>query len=280
MIGVMLQGGLGNQLFQYACALRLATAHSTRVAINLSLLGNRKVITPRRYELGNFEISGRLMTTEEESLCRVWPLNLLMPGQSTRVVKERTPAFQEDVLRLPCNVCLKGYFQTEKYFLQIEDLIRRELRPKHEHSGWFQSFAEKISAPSSVVVHVRRGDYLTNSTFRPLCKEYFRDSLAYIAERVESPKVFVFSDDLSWCKANIRFPVPTTFVEHDNAALPHVDLSLMTLGSHFIISNSSFSWWGAWLAKHKDKIVVAPTRWFNNTRMPEQDIVPIEWVRL
>jgi hypothetical protein len=280
MIGIILQGGLGNQLFQYACALRLAKAHSTKVAINLSLLRNKRVTTPRLYELGNFEISGRLMTPEEERLCRAWPLNLFMPGRVMRVVKERTSAFQKDVLQLPSNVCLKGYFQTEKYFLEIKDLVKDEFLPIHEHSGWFQSLAEKIGSPSSVVVHVRRGDYLTNSTFRPLSKEYFLESLAYIAERVESPTVFVFSDDLSWCKENLRFPVPTIFVEQGNAALPHVDLSLMTLGAHFVISNSSFSWWGAWLAKHKDKIVVAPTRWFNNTPMPEQDIVPEEWVRL
>lgn len=143
-------------------------------------------------------------------------------------------------------------------------------------------YLRKIQSTNSVALHVRRGDYVSNketSAFHGVCSTaYYQDAIAYLARKRSDLYFFIFSDDISWVKENLvinEFPVD--YVEH-NTNLAHEDLRLMYFCKNNIIANSSFSWWGAWLNNHPDKIVIAPEKWNNipgnNTELPDQ------WIRL
>jgi hypothetical protein len=112
--------------------------------------------------------------------------------------------------------------------------------------------------------------------------DYYGKAIDYLAARVASPHLFVFSDDPEWAKQNVTAPCPVTVVDHNDASTSHEDLRLMSLCRHHIIANSSFSWWGAWLCQNAGKIIVAPKRWFANEEKNRQtgDLFPDGWVRL
>ena len=136
--------------------------------------------------------------------------------------------------------------------------------------------AEKIAQPKkSVALHVRRGDYVTNkstNSFHGTCTvEYYQKAVDELTKRIGSISLFMFSDDIEWVRQNLKFPIPTTYVEH--ADMPDYErMILMSHCEHNIIANSSFSWWGAWLNQNPEKIVIAPERWFNGNE--KNNVVP------
>ena len=153
-----------------------------------------------------------------------------------------------------------------------------------------QKLAERIRSAESVCVNVRRGDYVSSPSSIEFLgfvgTEYYSESIKIIYARVTNPTVFVFSDEIEWCIDNLRFDCPTTFVGHEYAGEKFRDyLYLMSLCKHFIIPNSTFGWWGAWLSNSKG-IVVAPkkwfnaTKWFNGTDLDTSDLIPAGWIRL
>ena len=135
---------------------------------------------------------------------------------------------------------------------------------------------------NAVSVHVRRGDYVNNknaNAFHGVCSpEYYRKAIELIAKRVDSPKYFVFSDDIEWVKEHIEIP-NAVFVSQKDIA-DHEELVLMSKCKHAIIANSSFSWWGAWLNANPNKLVIAPKQWVSDSRVNTVDAIPAEWVRI
>jgi hypothetical protein len=109
--------------------------------------------------------------------------------------------------------------------------------------------------------------------------DYYREAIRHIAERVEQPRFFVFSDDIAWVKDNLIIDFPSHYVDHNHGTESYSDMRLMSLCQHHIIANSSFSWWGAWLNPITDKIVIAPRRWFAN-QTDVRDLIPQDWVTL
>jgi hypothetical protein len=146
------------------------------------------------------------------------------------------------------------------------------------------NLAEQMKGAHAISVHVRRGDYLSNpaaNAFHGVCStEYYRTAMQLVAEKVDDPHFFVFGDDPDWARENLQFYWPTTFVEHGLDCSPHNDIWLMSLCSHHIIANSSFSWWGAWLAENLSQLVIAPRRWFQDERLDTSDLLPDRWTRL
>jgi hypothetical protein len=143
---------------------------------------------------------------------------------------------------------------------------------------------EEIQDVQSVAVHVRRGDYITNpNNFASLglCPlEYYEDANDFIEQHVKNPHFFIFTDDPEWAREHMKFSGPTKVVDHNLGKADYEDLRLMTHCRHFIIANSSFSWWGAWLASNPDKIVIAPKTWFMTDSFPPEDRIPGGWIRL
>jgi len=282
-----LQGGLGNQMFQYAAGVRLAAARQTRLKLDVSLLGARDVATPRRYELGCFRISAERATPEElEALLAKRSLAARISPRLDRRAAARERHFHYDpaVARLPDDTCLQGYWQSARYFEDSAERVRQEFRFRSEPSGRNVELAEEIGARAAVSLHVRRGDYAAHAATRAyhgLCPvDYYHRAASYVAERVRDPIFVLFSDDPEWTRTHLDLRARTIAIEHNGPDDGAEDLRLMSLCRHHVIANSTFSWWGAWLCTKPEKIVTAPERWFSDGARDTSDLIPDRWVRL
>lgn len=294
MIIVKLMGGLGNQMFQYAAARRLALRHGTEVRLDLSWFADhRKEACAREFALDQFDCSAAAASAREIPQCAsasgpIQGLMRLLRGKdrsgSLRMVQEKQFHFDSALLDAPDQVYLIGYWQSERYFLDVADTIRRDFTPKLCLHGQSGEVARVIAGIPAVSVHVRRGDYAdtpsTNAVHGTCSPEYYRAALELVAQRVRDPHFFVFSDDIWWCREHLPSAHRMTFVDHNGPDRTHEDFHLMSMCRHHIIANSSFSWWGAWLAPRPDKIVIAPSRWFKDCAVDTTDLIPASWLRI
>lgn len=294
MIVARLTGGLGNQLFQYAAGQRLAQVRSAELKLDLTGLGNPDYRTVRHYELAPFNVM-QSFATEEDIAKLTRPYSGLLPRLFHRITRkgERRPMsyikephyhFDPRILDLPDGVYLDGYWQSERYFADIAGLIRKEATVREPLVGRNADLAREIADCQAVSLHVRRGDYvkdeITHRVHGVCGLDYYARAVTYIANRVNVPVFFIFSDDPAWARENIKLHHPMQIVDHNGPDHGYEDMRLMSLCRHHIIANSSFSWWGAWLNPLPDKIVVAPERWFNNYDADTRDLCPAGWVRL
>ncbi len=291
MIVVWVSGGIGNQLFQYAFGRRMALERNVPLGLDL----NRYQLSYfRTYRLNCFATQAEIVAPDDLPFLR--PQGKLrrritrlvqewVPPRWLRAVEESHP-FQVDpgILRLGRNVYLRGNWQTEAYFAPIRSLIRDEFRFVVEADTQNQALAAQIGAVDAVSLHVRRGDYVTDpkasNRIGFLDVDYYLRAVKYVADRVGSPHFFIFSDDPVWVREHLRLEYPTTVVEHNGDDRDYEDLRLMSLCQHHIIANSTFSWWGAWLGRNPDKVIVAPERWYLVINRPTPDLLPASWARL
>lgn len=291
MIISRLSGGLGNQLFQYACGRAFSLASGKELVLDLS--GLRSVadnVTRREYELGAFDIQARVATPDEEKRCLQalrWRA-LSRPIAGLSVLKE-SPRLYPNVLRQSKgDVLLSGFWQSEKCFANSAAVICRDLTPCTSLSPESLAISQAIASDSSVAVHVRRGDYVTlPSAARfhgTLSMAYYQVAAQRIRERDGEPFWVVFSDDIEWCRGALGFLGGNSlFVGHNQGADSWQDLYLMSLCQHHIIANSSFSWWGAWLSEQRgaqQQMIHAPAKWFAKTDPFALYRIPNRWVRL
>lgn len=289
MIIVKLIGGLGNQLFQYAAARRISYLNHIPLKLDISEFARYKL---HKYSLMHFNIVEEMATPEE---IQAFKPRILFSRQAFRYlslfnilnrsyVMERHFHFDPALLKINHGVYLDGYWQSEKYFLDIEEVVRKELSVKTPPDSWNEQMMERIRKEAAVSLHIRRADYVTNShtlTVHGCCSlDYYHHAVNLVAEKVESPHFFVFSDAPAWAKSNLQLPFPATFVEHNGPDKNYEDLRLMSLCRHNILANSTFSWWGAWLNAHPDKMVIAPQKWFNTDKMDPRDLVPQGWIKI
>jgi len=293
MIIVRLNGGLGNQLFQYAAARTLSILHHTELKIDTTIFEEHKL---RQYRLSPFLIQETFATTEEIAKVRRIRHNRVarLAGYLVQALTPyyRRPVFAEahlgpydrNILKTPRDVYLDGYWQSEKYFAGCADILRKELTVRFDQDPQSREVAARIRHTPSVSIHVRRADYVANSaTYRThgtCSRDYYDQCVSLIAERVSDPHFFVFADDFAWAKENLQFNHRTTFVTHNASARDYEDLRLMSTCRHNITANSSFSWWGAWLNNNPAKIVLSPLRWFNDPRHDTRDLLPESWIRV
>jgi hypothetical protein len=287
VIVTRLQGGLGNQMFQYAAGLSLALARQTQLKLDLALLDSRDGRTPRTYELDRFRISAERATPEQlEGLLAKRPLAARISRRldPRAAARERHFHYDPAVMRLPDDSCLEGYWQSERYFAHAAARVRQEFGFRNEPSGQNAELAREIAARTAVSLHVRRGDYASDPATRAvhgLCSvDYYRRAAAFIAERVRDPVFVLFSDDPEWARTHLDLGGETLAVDHNGAHNGAEDLRLLSLCRHHIIANSTFSWWGAWLSANPDKIVIAPARWFADGTRDTSDLLPHRWVTL
>jgi hypothetical protein len=275
MLAVRLIGGLGNQMFQYAYGRCLAAKHNQELVLDLSTLGARSFGTPRDYSLGIFNITAELASFMEIMKRSSFALHAV----------ELESGFHQDLLHLPPlpGLYLDGFWQSERYFEPVCDLIRADFKFKQGFHS-YAALLHDIQPRVPVSLHVRRTDYLNRGALTPFVGlEYYRSAIKLIAARVSMPHFLIFSDDLDWCRKNLDLKLPHTFICHSGP--PHEaaakDLNLMTACQHFIIANSTFSWWGAWLGSGVNKVVVAPQSWFRADKgFRSEDIVPCGWLRV
>ena len=296
MVIVRLSGGIGNQMFQYAAARRLALATGAPLKLDL---GWFTIIppgdTPRQYELQAFNSVQDVASPKEVKALRGvdiarWPKLVKRFLNSTglllkkSLVTEKQYHFDPDILQLHGDVYLDGFWQSVKYFADVEDVIRKDFTVKPASAPDNERMAETIQGAEAVSIHVRRGDYITNQAAVQYhgvsSMDYYRAGISEMTARVKNPHYFVFSDDPEWVKSNLKADAALTHIGQNGPDKGYVDLRLMSLCKHHIIANSSFSWWGAWLSTNPDKIVIAPKRWFNRDDIDTSDLIPQGWLRL
>lgn len=284
IVAVRVVGGLGNQMFQYAAGRALAA----RLGADLRL----DIAGYRRYPLHGFAldrlpIRAQIDMSKPGVLARL-PRRLLRwtgLGAALGLYCERSLRFDPEVLHLPAGSCLDGYWQSDRYFIDHEHLIRQELTPSGPVDADNQRMLDSIRSGTSISLHIRRGDYVSNPKAQAVhgtCDlGYYERALTYLAERCPADtRLFAFSDDPDWVISNLRTSMSLTVVRHNGPERNTEDLRLMSACTHHVIANSSFSWWGAWLNPRSDKIVVAPAKWFQAPNLDATDLVPADWVRL
>jgi len=283
MINVSLLGGLGNVLFQYAAARHLAEINSTSVRFDVIHFFNSYKRDQVLLQLRCLNIDKSVYSLNYLDRIKFVFRNILNTMRNQKY-KEKEWGFDPGILTLKDDITLNGHFQSEKYFKDIESIIRDEFSFRNINNEiQIEPLKQEILDNNSVSVHVRRGDYLKSKIHFDLCKtNYYLNSIMYIQDKINNPKIFVFSDDIEWCK-NSQIFAECKFVEIESSKEnPIVDLYLMSLCKHNIIANSTFSWWAAWLNSNYDKKVIAPNLWFTNSKnnLVLKDTIPDEWIKI
>lgn len=286
MITVTLRGGLGNQLFQYAVGRGLAVRRNTGLSFDLSWFGRHLANeTPRAYALQPYELDVSLDGARHPSVRPVPKTRLgrFLARRDALLFKQAGQGYDPAVLDAPDGSLLDGYWQSEKYFLNVSARVREELTPADPPAGRNADLLSRIHSQLSVGIHIRRGDYVTNKhayAFHGMPEvDWYRRAVDLIATRIGGAELFVFSDDPDWSEAEFRPEHPTTYVRHNGHAA-HEDLRLLAACSHHILANSSFSWWGAWLGEKPGQLAVAPNPWYRNVPGATGDVVPARWITL
>jgi hypothetical protein len=285
MITVYMNGGLGNQMFQFAAAYALSKKTKEKIILNLSNYN----INSRNFELNIFNLDKRkvLISYKRNILHKyIWKLvkfRLLFFFKN--VFFERYNfVFDSSFFEISGNANVFGYFQSEKYFNFIRKDILSIFKFKRASDPNYLEVVKKIKASNSVSVHIRRGDYVLNKTTNAfhgvLSIAYYKKAINHIKANVYKPKLFLFTDDPEWVGKNFNFLGRFDLIDINRGDLSYRDMELMSLCKHNIIANSSFSWWGAWLNLNQDKIVIAPKKWLKDESVPLNDIIPESWLTL
>lgn len=293
MIIANILGGLGNQMFQYAAARSLAHQTGQHFLLDITAFDNYKL--HNGFELTRiFPIHNHLLASNKDLFDMLgWQSNSVVRRllyrqafsflRKKQFIKEPHFQYWEGFNCIPQHAYIQGYWQSYKYFQSIESIIRSDFIFKEPMSVENQKIANEIKNCCAVSLHIRRGDYVENPVTlskHGLCPlEYYQAAIQHISHLVKIPYFFVFSDDVSWVKSNLKIDLPHQFVDHNHSADSYNDMRLMSLCKHNIIANSSFSWWGAWLNSNTEKIVIAPKRWFANENNI-QDLIPHDWISL
>lgn len=286
-------GGLGNQMFQYALGKHLAVKNNVELKLDLTFLLDR-TLTPnftfRNYELDIFNINAPFAIAHEIA-------NFTSPYYKNRLkrkifgyqsVNEHQFNFDKVIFNASRNTYLVGYWQSEKYFKPIEATIRKDFFFNPPLDNDTDLLLKQMEDKNAVCINVRRGDYVSNPDTNKFLGvqglDYFSEAIAILVKKISNPHFYIFSDDIDWCKENFKeLEYPNTIVEHDYAGKRFENyLYLMSKCKHFIIPNSTFAWWAAWLCSNPNKIVIAPEKWFADTEMNKQtiDLIPERWIRI
>ncbi|MDQ7083781.1 MAG: alpha-1,2-fucosyltransferase [Sulfurovum sp.] len=286
MIITRISGGLGNQMFQYAIAKTMAKNNSDIFKVDLSFYLKQ---TLRKYELNLFNINENIATEyevrryrgKEDFIFKIkTKLKLHISRPSFYILEKKLTLFDREIYAKNDHIYLDGFWQNEKYFMDMRDEIIQDFTLKNTISKDAKVYLAVIEQINSVSLHVRRGDYVedshTNHTHGTCNLDYYKNAINYISSKIEKPKFYIFSDDIAWCKENFDFLENKTFVDNTKNALD--DLELMKQCKHNIIANSTFSWWGAWLNLNTNKIVITPKIWF--TSNPNLHLASEEWIKI
>lgn len=276
-------------MFQYAVARQLAERHNTELRLDTSGFANYELYG---FGLANFNISADIATADDLSRFKaarksargMRRLFSAFSHRPERYVRESSLRFNHQILALPDQVYLDGYWQSEQYFVSIRPLLLQEFSLKAAPTAGFLRLADQIRARRAVSIHIRRGDYVADQTTQQVhgvCSlEYYQQAVRELASHFDQLEFYVFSDDITWAEANLRLPHPMVFMGQAQQLKNYEELLLMSLCRHNIIANSTFSWWGAWLNQHPDKRVIAPAKWFNDPEKDASDLVPVAWNRI
>ena len=284
MIFIRLSGGIGNQLFQYGFGRSLSHDLGTELFFDISHFDyeRQKEIQHVVYGLHSFNIKGIVgnypySELKDDGIVRY----------HERIFKEATgfpnEGFLDNLSSLELPAYFDGFWNSEKhndqrqyisetYFKHNEELIKEDLKFNYSLNKFNQEIADDICGHNSIAIHMRRGEYKNFSEFGTCSIEYYEEAIKHIALKVKNPKFFIFTEDHEWVKNNINIPFPHSHVVYkegkESIGRDYWELlQLMSLCDHFIIANSTFSWWGAWLSENNNKLIISPDPWFQSRRI-------------
>lgn len=303
MIVVRIYEGLGNQMFEYAYAYALnERAKRQGIKVYLDLRDTAETVSDRArfartLDIKQFDI--RLPAAPPQILshwdylsretafhraaCRLAEHRLYRYGihEEYRYQHQYHYNYTKDHFRIRDNTYITGWYQHEEYFATYRQALLKEFSLK---KAWKIPVPLKQILKENEVIslHIRRGDYITNPTVRKIMhicdQEYYRKAVEYIRKRLDHPYLLVFTNDVEWVRKNFHSDLPMMIVSETFELTDAHELLLMSCCNHNIISNSTYSWWGAWLNTHKDKIVIAPQKWFVDPQ--RKNIAAKQWIRL
>lgn len=280
-------GGLGNQLFQLAYALQVSQEKGNQsIFIDNSSFKKYKI---RNYELENFKINSSLYYIEDEKISKKIKYSQYLYRiyqKIVRVVRRENKIgikmfkllsnygllYNFDIYHYSLNLkaintknlYIYGYFQSEKYFDGVKDIINKEFRVNTKMSNKEHETLKKIKSGISVALSIRIGeDYQKSKVFDVYQLEYYKKAMKMIAEKLPNVTFYIFSDDVNKVKQEFEFDYSVFYIE---GFKEHESFRLLYSCDHFIISNSSFSWWGAYLGENSTKIVISNSKWYKNPK--------------
>ncbi|GAA4205085.1 alpha-1,2-fucosyltransferase [Pedobacter jeongneungensis] len=295
MIIVKIWGGLGNQMFQYAMAKALALKFNFELKLDISHYSkNISNETPRQFRLNIFHgITDEIASQKDINTCittfkvpifnSIYKIiNRKFSIFNPNYIIEKDKSFRSIEYIGTKNLFLEGYWQSEEYFKEYREHILNSFNLERLFDNSELALKVKqIEMFNSISIHVRRGDYVSNiqaNSYHGICSlAYYEDAIKAIVNSLqyESVRFYIFSDDISWCKENLKISYDHEYI---TTTEDYHDLFLMGQCKHNIIANSSFSWWAAWLNPYIEKKVIAPKNWFVTEDV--DNIVPNEWIRI
>lgn len=301
MITVKIHAGLGNQMFQYAFGRALSLKNHDQLRVDPAMLYDvlkTRSIAPRNYALSTvfainpqFNWTSRMQTVIKvpylsKAFNRYYPRIFGALGVWRYLQEKKHYTFDAGTYNATGNLYLDGFWQTEKYFKAYEATIRKDFSFRAPLQGATAQLAGEIRNSNAVCLNVRRQEIFSDATLRAMydvaSPEYYDSAIQLMKEKAGAGiVVFVISDDIGWCRKNMKINAEHRFIgtEHYGAEFRDA-LQLMTLFKYFILPNSSFAWWGAWLAEPPDKVVIAPRRWNRTPGVDNPDLLPEAWIAL
>jgi hypothetical protein len=278
-------GGLGNQMFQYAFYYALSKRFKR---VKADLTGFESYTLHNGYELervfnvsltkaSSFEVT--LYTNQKRDFL-TRKMRQILGTKNVYYGEKQFYGFEPTVFNDPNARYFWGYWQNINYFIDVEQDLRNSLIFRPALSPRNSELLTSIKASNAVSIHVRRGDYLKDPLLSGVCDlNYYLTAIKMVRAEVEEAKFFVFSDDIDWCKAHLGLEF-AIYVDWNSGMESYIDMQLMSNCKHHIISNSTFSWWGAWLNSSATKIVISPSKWLNEAGYDYSGIIPKEWKTL
>jgi len=288
MVIVRLTGGLGNQMFQYATARALADRLGAELLLDTRAFVRTlafRAYTRRAYALSPFRLRARVASPAD---LKHWPAWVVDIGMRLRLARplfrrwhfESAITYDPSLRTLQQPVCLVGYWQSERYFIDNADRIRADFTLRQPLAGANASLLKLARSNDSVGLHVRRGDFVSldhAAQMHGLCSiDYYRRAIDLVRNSRPQCRFIVFSDDPEWARAELPLDPSSVFVT-GNGPNPEQDLALMSACKHHILANSSFSWWAGWLGYSPEQIVIAPAPWYANPELDTRDLAVSRW---
>lgn len=279
-------------MFQFAAGRALAVRHAVPLKLDISDFASYRL--HQGFELDRvflletetaqeIDFSNVLGWRKSEFVRRILSRPRFSALSGGRFVVEPQFDYWEGIESIGRDCYLAGYWQSEKYFQDVEQEIRHCFRFREPLGEKNIEWKKLISETTSVSIHIRRGDYVsnaaTNSVHGTCSLDYYCAAIGEIASRFDTPVFFVFSDDIHWVIDSLDISHPVYYVSNNVGKDSYIDMQLMSLCQNNIIANSSFSWWGAWLNDNHNKVVIAPKAWFAGKEKP-RDLYPENWLVL
>lgn len=271
---VKIIGGLGNQMFQYALAIALKKNFTEEVKLDIHCFkGYRKhqgfeidKVFGNKFDLASYSDTAKVAYPYFNF--QSWRFgSRILPNRQHMISENTAFRIMPQAIDNPNYKYYDGYWQHEEYFKNSNEDILNAFKFKNFQDERNKELASRLTDKNSVSVHIRRGDYINDKLFKGTCGiDYYKKAIEEINKKTIPELFCIFSDDILWCKKNIEpflGDIETIYVDWNTGNDNYKDMQLMTKCKHNIIANSSFSWWGAWLNNSKDKIVIAPKKWYN-----------------